>query len=62
MVRELLQNMATPKTDDEVANDLRVSKGQAKQWLQRLAKERIPEKLSKPIRSRIPSPQATLFE
>jgi DNA processing protein len=62
MVRELLQKMATPKTDAEVANDLQVSKGQAKQWLQRLAKERIPEKLSKPVRSRIPSPQATLFE
>jgi DNA processing protein len=62
MVRELLQKMITPKTDAQVATDLRVYKGQAKKWLQRLAKEQMPEKGSKPVRSRTTSSQASLFE
>jgi DNA processing protein len=61
-VRELLEQMATSKSEAEVATDLRVSKGQAKQWLQRLAKEQVPHKPSKPVRSRTASPQASLFE
>ena len=49
-VRELLEQMTTPKTDAEVANELQVSKSQAKEWLQRLVKEGVLDKLSKPTR------------
>ena len=49
-VRSLLENMGTPKTDVEVAAELNVSKSQAKDWLQRLVKEGVLEKFSKPIR------------
>ena len=49
-VRELLGQMKTPRTDAEVAADLRVSKGQAKEWLQRLVEEGVLQKLSKPTR------------
>jgi predicted Rossmann fold nucleotide-binding protein DprA/Smf involved in DNA uptake len=49
-VRELLDQMTTPKTDAEVANELQVSKSQAKEWLQRLVKEGVLDKLSKPTR------------
>ncbi|HWQ70586.1 MAG TPA: DNA-processing protein DprA [Patescibacteria group bacterium] len=49
-VRELLEQMTTPKTDVEVANELQVSKSQAKEWLQRLVKEGVLDKLSKPTR------------
>lgn len=51
-VKELLAQMKTPKTDAEVAADLQVSKSQAKEWLQRLVKEGVLEKLSKPARYR----------
>jgi predicted Rossmann fold nucleotide-binding protein DprA/Smf involved in DNA uptake len=61
-VRELLQKMITPKADPQVATDLRVYKGQAKKWLQRLAKEQMPEKHSKPGHSRTASSQVSLFE
>lgn len=49
-VRSLLEQMDVPKTDAEVATELNVSKSQAKVWLQRLVKEGVLEKLSKPIR------------
>lgn len=49
-VRLLLETMDTPKTDAEVAAELNVSKGQVKEWLQRLVKEGVLEKLSKPVR------------
>ena len=49
-VRSLLEKMDTPKSDAEVAAELNVSKGQAKDWLQRLVKEGVLEKCSKPIR------------
>jgi predicted ArsR family transcriptional regulator len=61
-VRELLKKMTTPKTDAEVATDLQIAKGQAKEWLQRLVDEGVLEKLSKPIRYRSVSSQASLFE
>jgi DNA processing protein len=61
-VREVLKKMTTPKTDAEVANDLHVAKGQAKEWLQRLVEEGVLEKLSKPVRYRSVSSQASLFE
>ena len=44
--------METPKSDAEVAADLQVSKTQAKEWLQRLVKEGVLEKMSKPTRYR----------
>ena len=49
-VRSLLEKLDTPKTDAEVAAELNVSKGQAKEWLQRLVKEGVLEKISKPVR------------
>lgn len=49
-VRSLLEVMDSPKTDAEVAKDLNVSQNQAKDWLQRLVKEGVLEKLSKPGR------------
>jgi len=49
-VRELLGKTQTPKTDAEVAADLHVSKSQAKEWLQRLVKEGVMEKHTKPVR------------
>lgn len=49
-VRELLEQMTTPKTDVEVAEDLHVTKSQAKEWLQRLVEEGVLVKLSRPTR------------
>lgn len=49
-VRELLQRMRTPKTDVEVAADLKVTKIQAKEWLKRLVDEGVLKKLAKPVR------------
>jgi predicted ArsR family transcriptional regulator len=49
-VRALVHQMNAPKTDAEVALELGVSKSQAKEWLQRLVKEGVLEKLSKPTR------------
>lgn len=49
-VRLLLETMDTLKTDAEVAAELNVSKSQAKEWLQRLVKEGVLEKVSKPVR------------
>lgn len=49
-VRSLLEKMDTPKSDAEVAAELNVSKSQAKDWLQRLVKEGVLEKVSKPVR------------
>ena len=51
-VRELLENMTTPKTDSEVAKDLQVSTTQAKKWLQRLVEDGTLERLRKPVRYR----------
>jgi DNA processing protein len=60
-VRELLGTMKKPRTDTEVAVDLRVSKGQATAWLQRLVKEGVLEKHTKPVRY-APKSQPSLFE
>jgi len=49
-VKELVTQMRTPKTDAEVAADLHVSKGQAKEWLGRLVEEGVLQKLPKPTR------------
>jgi hypothetical protein len=61
-VRELLKKITTPKNDAEVATDLQVSKSQAEEWLQRLVDEGVLEKLSRPVRYRSVSSQASLFE
>ena len=49
-VQELLERMETPKTHGEVAADLNVSKGQAKEWLRRLVAAGILRKCCKPAR------------
>jgi predicted Rossmann fold nucleotide-binding protein DprA/Smf involved in DNA uptake len=51
-VRSLLERMDAPKTDAEIAADLNVSKSQAKEWLQRLVKDGVLQKLSRPVRYR----------
>lgn len=51
-VKELLEQMETPKSDAEVAAELQVSTTQAKEWLQRLVKEGVLEKVSRPTRYR----------
>jgi DNA processing protein len=62
VLRGLLKGMTTPKADAEVATDLQVSKSQVKQWLQLLVKDGVLEKLSRPVRYRAVSSQASLFE
>ena len=49
-VRELIREMKMPKTIDEVATDLNVSKSQARQWLQRLVKEGVLQRKQRPLR------------
>lgn len=51
-VRTLLEQLDTPKTDKEIAKDLNVKPVQAKEWIKRLVKEGVLEKLSKPTRYR----------
>jgi predicted Rossmann fold nucleotide-binding protein DprA/Smf involved in DNA uptake len=60
-VRELLCKFDTPRTDAEVAGMLRVSKSQAKEWLERLVEEGTLEKLKKPTRYRVILPSDRLF-
>lgn len=45
----LLRLLITPKKDTEVAAELHVSTGQAKEWLQRLVDEGVLEKRTKPV-------------
>ena len=49
-VRILLEQVDPPKTDQEIAVELNVSKTQAKQWLDRLVEEGQLDKLSRPTR------------
>jgi DNA processing protein len=49
-VKELLREMKMPKTIEEVATELNVSKNQAKVWLQRLVTEGVFERKQKPLR------------
>lgn len=51
-VRSLLEQLDTPKTDKEIANELNVRTVQVKEWIKRLVKEGVLEKLSKPTRYR----------
>ncbi len=60
-VREmLLRLLKTPRKDAEVAAELQVTNGQAKEWLQRLIDEGVVEKRTKPVVYVIR--QASLFE
>ncbi len=61
-VRELVIRTRTPVTDAQMAEELQVSKGQAKAWLQRLADEGLLERLSKPTRYRSVSSLGPLFD
>jgi DNA processing protein len=49
-VRALLENIDPPKTDEEIAAELNISKIQARQWLDRLVEEGQLDKLSRPTR------------
>jgi DNA-binding GntR family transcriptional regulator len=53
--------MDAAKTESEIAEELKVSKTQAKQWLQRLVDEGTLEKLLRPIRYRPVSLPEPLF-
>ncbi|HPA45698.1 MAG TPA: DNA-processing protein DprA [bacterium] len=48
--REMLMNMPLPKTVDEVAEDLKVSKYKAGKWLRRLVEEGVLEKRGRPLK------------
>ncbi len=61
MVRELLSRMDTPRTDADVAEELKVTKKQAKEWLQRLVSEGVLRKLTKPVRYQAVSAAEPLF-
>ncbi len=49
-VRTLLERLAAPKSDKEIAAELNVKPVQAKEWIKRLVKEGTLQKLSKPTR------------
>jgi DNA processing protein len=51
-VRSLLEQLDAPKTDKEIANELKVALGQVKVWIKRLVKEGVLEKLPSPTRYR----------
>lgn len=51
-VRTLLEQLDTPKADKEIASELNVKAVQAKEWIKRLVKDGVLEKLSKPTRYR----------
>jgi predicted Rossmann fold nucleotide-binding protein DprA/Smf involved in DNA uptake len=50
IVRTLLERLDVPKTDNEIADELKVKSVQAKDWIKRLVKEVTLRKLSKPTR------------
>jgi DNA processing protein len=58
-VRRLIAGLAAPKTESEIADELQVSKAQAKQWLSRLVDEGVVEKTAPPVRYR-PAPRRPL--
>jgi predicted Rossmann fold nucleotide-binding protein DprA/Smf involved in DNA uptake len=51
-VRAIMLRLDTPKTEAEIAETLKVSKPQAKEWLARLVDEGLLEKIARPIRYR----------
>ena len=61
--RRLVYSIALkPKTDEEIAGELRVSKSQIKEWLQRMIGEKSIVKLKRPVRYQAVIPQADLFQ
>jgi len=61
-VIELLSRTKSPKTEAQVAEELGVSKSQAREWLLRLVENGQFEKLSKPVRYRSSAHEKSLFE
>lgn len=61
-VRELLGRINEPRSEAEIADDLQVSKGQARDWLKRLVEEGTLEKLSRPVRYRSRAANGRLFD
>jgi len=51
-VRALVIRLDTPKTDAEIAETLKISKPQAKEWLARLVEEGVLERTTRPVRYR----------
>jgi DNA processing protein len=51
-VRRLITGIPAPKTESEIAEELQVSRAQAKQWLSRLVDEGVIEKTARPVRYR----------
>jgi len=51
-VKVLFARLDAPKTDKEIADELKVTKPQVKEWIKRLIKEGALEKLSAPTRYR----------
>lgn len=51
-VRRLIADISAPKTESEIAEELQVSRAQAKQWLSRLVDEGVIEKTTRPVRYR----------
>lgn len=61
-VREILGRTNEPRTEADIAEDLGVSKGQARDWLKRLVEEGTLEKLSGPVRYRSRAARGSLFD
>jgi predicted Rossmann fold nucleotide-binding protein DprA/Smf involved in DNA uptake len=59
-VRSLFGQLDEPKTDKEIADHLKVTTGQVKEWIKRLIEEGALEKLAKPTRYR-PTKSSRLF-
>ncbi len=51
-VRSLIERMAAPKTEAEIADALNVPAAQAKKWLARLMEEGVVERTARPVRYR----------
>lgn len=60
-LRSLVAAMDTPKTPATIARELSISKGQARDWLQRLVEEGVVEKLLRPVRYRSTRASGRLF-
>ncbi|MCB9882381.1 MAG: DNA-protecting protein DprA [Planctomycetes bacterium] len=61
-IRDLVVRLGTEHTTSGIATMLEISKGQAKQWLERLVEEGALEKLQRPVRYRVTSRAASSGE
>lgn len=57
----VLPQIDQPKTETEIAEDLGVTPGQAREWLKRMAQEGLLKKTSRPVRYQRSSTQPDLF-